>query len=657
MAYVLNDTDHFRIYRGRKEISLPFAVFKDYINGITTPFSVDTLSLPAFPLQTALDGQEQVFLLKDGKHVPYKLDVVKGLITSAPIVDQITPVLSSFPASADLTGNETFRFKQGDSGFRNITLAEMALYTGSGSAPITLNTLTFSTTLQNGVATSGFIIGATIGSTIACNIPGIIVNSGARTYAGTPYTTGAIANGTVETLAGATNNNNPSPFTVAATALPLPGSLVAAWLAEDLQAAGVGNLGTVGGANPWVDRINGIQGLTGAGVTKLKTNAEGTFPSVWFNGTYLTAGQNATLLAAINSKTYTIYAIVKNLLANGNASIICTSGTNNFFFTADGINIGSSAGTVPFLPAQGTNLFSVGMRGSFTGGGTDGRWASDNHTIINGCAANGNASPLRAATAASDVFIGGQGGAAGKMEILELYVYSVNCTHAQDIQFEKYRCDKYGKAYPWAGLSYVPVIAGDSISNGTLCDSWAVATPKIIADNLGLGFGQWILAATPAISAQSLLLKDAVTLAGLPAQIGIPTKIHQFEFVNNLQVGQNSAQTVITHQNICALYKSQGFTKVILGSTIDYGNRTNVGVNSKAAFVAGLIALPAGTYDYFTPLHADATIGVDGTAPNAGSNTYFADSISHPSGHANFPTVQSGAPYLASMMSNAFAAA
>lgn len=90
---------------------------------------------------------------------------------------------------------------------------------GAGSGPPTLGTLGLSGTLQIGTATSGTISGATAGSTIAGNIPGITVNSGARTYAGTPTGSAAtIANGLVETLAGATGSPKSSAITVAAAA-------------------------------------------------------------------------------------------------------------------------------------------------------------------------------------------------------------------------------------------------------------------------------------------------------------------------------------------------------------------------------------------------------------------------------------------------------
>lgn len=87
---------------------------------------------------------------------------------------------------------------------------------GAG-ATVTLGALTLSGSLQIGTAASGTINGATVGSTITGNIPGITVNSGARTYSGTPTGSAAtIANGLVETLAGATNTPRPSSVTVAA---------------------------------------------------------------------------------------------------------------------------------------------------------------------------------------------------------------------------------------------------------------------------------------------------------------------------------------------------------------------------------------------------------------------------------------------------------
>jgi len=95
--------------------------------------------------------------------------------------------------------------------------------------PIVLGTLTLSGALAQGAATSGTIIGASAGSTIIGNIPGITVNSGARTYTGTPSSSGTFANGLVETLSGATGSPKNNSITVNAAAalgtLTLDGTL------------------------------------------------------------------------------------------------------------------------------------------------------------------------------------------------------------------------------------------------------------------------------------------------------------------------------------------------------------------------------------------------------------------------------------------------
>lgn len=87
----------------------------------------------------------------------------------------------------------------------------------SAAAPTLVN-LTLSGTLLTGQAASGTIIGANPGSTITGNIPGITINSGARTYSGIPTTFGTIANGLTETDGTATNSPHDSSITVTAPA-------------------------------------------------------------------------------------------------------------------------------------------------------------------------------------------------------------------------------------------------------------------------------------------------------------------------------------------------------------------------------------------------------------------------------------------------------
>lgn len=85
------------------------------------------------------------------------------------------------------------------------------------AAGTTLNALSLSGALTNGTTSTGTITGATSGSSIASNVTGLTVNSGARTYSfdGSAIA-GTTANGLVETLAGATNSPRSTPVTVAA---------------------------------------------------------------------------------------------------------------------------------------------------------------------------------------------------------------------------------------------------------------------------------------------------------------------------------------------------------------------------------------------------------------------------------------------------------
>lgn len=87
-----------------------------------------------------------------------------------------------------------------------------------------LGPLSLTTALQSGTAVSGWILGATKGSAITSNIPGITVNSAQRTYSGTP-TGGAqtIANGLVETPGATGGAAKSTPISIAAaTATPTP---------------------------------------------------------------------------------------------------------------------------------------------------------------------------------------------------------------------------------------------------------------------------------------------------------------------------------------------------------------------------------------------------------------------------------------------------
>ena len=79
-----------------------------------------------------------------------------------------------------------------------------------------LKPLALSGALKANVASSGTITGATKGSAITSNVPGLMINSAARTYSYTGAAAGTTANGLVETLAGAAGSPKSTSVTVAA---------------------------------------------------------------------------------------------------------------------------------------------------------------------------------------------------------------------------------------------------------------------------------------------------------------------------------------------------------------------------------------------------------------------------------------------------------
>lgn len=135
MTYPLGATDRIRIYRGSRIVSLPLSVFKDYISNIVAPFWPNTLNLPSYPNEPALDGTEITTILKSGKSIPVTLAVIKAFIIGTPVTSQLSPFLASFPAYPILDGSEIIMIRQG-SGMSGFNLTQIQAYTGSGSTAL-----------------------------------------------------------------------------------------------------------------------------------------------------------------------------------------------------------------------------------------------------------------------------------------------------------------------------------------------------------------------------------------------------------------------------------------------------------------------------------------------------------------------------------------
>jgi hypothetical protein len=258
----------------------------------------------------------------------------------------------------DTFGNASFRANF----VANMTLIDVTM---AGGALPSLGALSLSGSLVIGSATSGAIIGATAGSTIVSNIPGITVNSVARTYSGTP--TGSaqtIANGLVETLAGAGGSPRSSAVTVSAALVPLSGQ--ALWAdftdASTLYADSARTTpATVGGPLLGVaDKSGSGNHFTGVATT-LTTDAGGKTAATFDGATaYMSADSLANSLLSGVGKSYTLYLVTRpdvealgtprTLFSSGRTSSdnpyqhLAATAAGRFFFQRRGDAGGSAVG-------------------------------------------------------------------------------------------------------------------------------------------------------------------------------------------------------------------------------------------------------------------------------------------------------------------------
>lgn len=191
-----------------------------------------------------------------------------------------------------------------------------------GPVVITLGTLSLSTAITSGTVTNGSINGATSGSSIASNVGGLTVNSGARTFAfdGTA-SAGTVANGLVESLAGATNSPRSSPVTVAAVVVGVPTMT----FANPTAAVTEGDSGTKTVSNTInVDR----QGVTGALTINL------TYGGTATSGTDYVAGPvSLTLADGVSSGSFDL-TINGDTAVEANETIIINAALAGYSATA-----------------------------------------------------------------------------------------------------------------------------------------------------------------------------------------------------------------------------------------------------------------------------------------------------------------------------------
>lgn len=651
MAYVLDDANHIRIYRGRRVMSVPLSVIKDYVNGIANPFTANSLNLPSFPLESALTGQEEIFLNKDGALRAYKLDVLKGLVTGSPIVDQITPFLPSFPASDALTMNDILRIRQGASAIRNITLGELAVYTGGGT-PVTLTNVVPSTSFIVGVPiVGGTLTGATAGSTFTAAPAGITVTGTGttRSYSGTPTTAGATV--FTEALGGATNTPHDTPVTVAASGLTFVQS---ANLVMDFNPETLGALADGTAVNTFTDSISGASAIATGGpivptsAPTFRNNVLNGKPALRLAGSQWYYLGRPTALVNAFAGDYTVMIVTTNLVAGANAlsGLIGNGNSSQLWMVCNLTQLGRNAASQATIP---NTMVAGDLYCMFISVRNSGTFPRTLHGVNFTNFAPNSAGPAAGTadfalgTGRTDTSANGNT-YSSRCDLMRAVVWNTNLGYVDIVRQVRAFHSYYGKAMPNAGVAKFDLHDGDSITQGVGGKPDA-CYPYFSAANLGRKLGEWSNNGRTGATLTQLADDFAFQYTGLSGADALnqPVVCSWMEYAN-----MRNQATVYTQTDRYALQLKTldpTMTSVFMTSTALGGNTTG-----DQTALGGLGTNPSATgthritysdsyvashpnMDAVIPLHQDATIGQIGANPYSGTwpTTDFFD-VTHPFG-------------------------
>lgn len=377
----------------------------------------------------------------------------------------------------------------------------------------------------------------------------------------------------------------------------------------------------------WTDSVNGIVAGTQVGTLPLyRTNRVNGKPSVSFNSTGSFGGISiaspGALKTAIDSQVYTVFIAFKNTAPeNIGALIAASAGGSSFLYYADGTNVQRyNNGTGLRIPYAGQTSWStfgtisgslqsisLGSEFQFVNGGCV------TSIAVNGAGTGGNAITL--GTNAGNNFPGAN-------EIFEILVWNVALTPAQYMQAEMWARDKYAQAYPWSPLVKMPVVGGDSISAGIGASTVANQPAYLMAQSLGLTFGQWHNLAVPGITLNQMITVAPNLYDGIPSMIGKKTGLIAWEWANQQTSTTTAGATFLAARKAIANQQTVWGTST---SATLYDNSA-----TRATYDSAWDAAHTTNIDAYMAIHTDTHIGVDGSyatfsTPTGGDGLHLTD--------------------------------
>lgn len=416
----------------------------------------------------------------------------------------------------------------------------------------------------------------------------------------------------------------------AAAALPAPQNIVAHFAASSIT--GVANNGAVAS---WADSINGITfaQATGADQPTYTTNRLNGLPSVKVNGSQWLTLPNASAGAmgiAIDSQEYTAFVVFRVLGPGSGGGIFFSAsvGASSFYFQADGTNVAFNRffgnGLVPYAA---TSYSTLGVSAWNNGGILTSPPYSGSGFLqqlyINGGAVSSLIS-IAPGSGGNPYVIGAQtsaGANGANVEIFDIIVYNTHLTLPQYIQLQAWADGKYGQPHPWTGASAYNVFYGDSITAGDGGTGAVNAYPYLVAQSLGLAYGQWSQMGIGSITTAHMTALAPTFIDPLPALLKMKVNVSSFEWVNASGPGGPPAGPFADGQAYLTGRKAIPNLRTVWGTSTGYSGDPSANRNAYNADWDAIV--PSALIDSYVALHNDSNIGTPTAFANNPAN--FAD--------------------------------
>lgn len=403
------------------------------------------------------------------------------------------------------------------------------------------------------------------------------------------------------------------PHGSSAPTIPLQANLVTHF---DAATTGFANGQTV---TSWVDTVNSIaaSGTVGTRPTLLTNQING-LPMVQCGGAGgLSIPTPGALKTAIDSGVYTVFIVFRTTGSASNGNLFsATAGGGSFSYIADGTNLewGNAASQAVSYAGQ-TSFSTMGSTAFNTAVSSTGTFQS---FYANGGAVSSTvvAAPV---TGGNTITICSNAGNnfPANAQIGDILVYNAFLTLPQFMQLHAWSAAKYGQTTPWAALTAINVIFGDSINQGVNASNFAHQPAYLAAQTLGLSLGQWSNIAVGGITVANMDVLAPTWVDPLPAQLGKKINLVGFEWFNENNTNPTLPQPFNHSQTYLANRKLKTNLRTVWGTSTGYNGDPSTNRNSYNTAFDGASTT---NIDSYMSIHTDAQIGTSAAFANHPAN-------------------------------------